>query len=512
LPGVVLGSGIGTNMTTLATQAGLAAGSYAINGALLTNVSGFKGTYDIVRDFGAIPNDGIDDSTALQNAINYAVTLEQTITVMVPNGVYNISTNYSQNPGTGNGAYAQIHLPTREYNTVRTVGIRLIGMTAPQFNMNWTTNAQDISTNGAIFISTNVPSLSGNAANTNTCVFGYPNTAGTTWGYTAYSVYLENLTFRMRDQPPASCLNFKGVGEVSLKMIQVDTGTKLSAITQPTNYANSCAIFLPGYANWTICNVEDVSVTGYARGVVTGEHGYINNLSVWLCITGMEIGRGGHGNFFGKTLIAACKTNVVVTHTSKVAWALYSAEDEATANYIQPSWVTNFGDIYDPSNSLRGTLSFSILQGGGAESSFRTTAGLPYVNTNMAIVSLYNPALAMVHPTDGNYGRLLFGQPNSTVSGYQQSLPSFWHYTAATFGGPYVGWNVPAGGSQINNLANSANLLVMGGNGNGVLLQSSALQFGSHTNGTPPSNTSIIRAWVNYTNATGGQFKMPLYQ
>lgn len=38
LPGVVLGSGIGTNMTTLATQAGLAAGSYAVNGVSITNL------------------------------------------------------------------------------------------------------------------------------------------------------------------------------------------------------------------------------------------------------------------------------------------------------------------------------------------------------------------------------------------------------------------------------------------------------------------------------------------
>lgn len=32
------------------------------------------------------------------------------------------------------------------------------------------------------------------------------------------------------------------------------------------------------------------------------------------------------------------------------------------------------------------------------------------------------------------------------------------------------------------------------------------------TNDTPPANTSLVRAWVNFTNATGGLFKMPLYQ
>ena len=45
LPGVVVGSGIGTNMTTLATQSGLAAGSYAVagNGLGLTNLSATNG-------------------------------------------------------------------------------------------------------------------------------------------------------------------------------------------------------------------------------------------------------------------------------------------------------------------------------------------------------------------------------------------------------------------------------------------------------------------------------------
>jgi outer membrane lipoprotein-sorting protein len=36
--------------------------------------------------------------------------------------------------------------------------------------------------------------------------------------------------------------------------------------------------------------------------------------------------------------------------------------------------------------------------------------------------------------------------------------------------------------------------------------------FNGPTNTTVPVNTSTIRAWVNYTNSTGGTFKLPLYQ
>jgi hypothetical protein len=36
--------------------------------------------------------------------------------------------------------------------------------------------------------------------------------------------------------------------------------------------------------------------------------------------------------------------------------------------------------------------------------------------------------------------------------------------------------------------------------------------FNGPTNTTAPGNTSTIRAWVNYTNSTGGTFKLPLYQ
>jgi hypothetical protein len=32
------------------------------------------------------------------------------------------------------------------------------------------------------------------------------------------------------------------------------------------------------------------------------------------------------------------------------------------------------------------------------------------------------------------------------------------------------------------------------------------------TNSTPPTNTSLVRGWINFTNASGGVFKIPLYQ
>ena len=38
------------------------------------------------------------------------------------------------------------------------------------------------------------------------------------------------------------------------------------------------------------------------------------------------------------------------------------------------------------------------------------------------------------------------------------------------------------------------------------------LSFAGYTNAVPPTNTTVVKAWLNFTNATGGVFKMPLYQ
>jgi hypothetical protein len=55
-------------------------------------------------------------------------------------------------------------------------------------------------------------------------------------------------------------------------------------------------------------------------------------------------------------------------------------------------------------------------------------------------------------------------------------------------------------------LANAANQFA------GTFTGSFVGSFNGPTNAAVPGNTSTIRAWVNYTNSTGGTFKLPLYQ
>ena len=38
------------------------------------------------------------------------------------------------------------------------------------------------------------------------------------------------------------------------------------------------------------------------------------------------------------------------------------------------------------------------------------------------------------------------------------------------------------------------------------------LRFAGTTNAVPPANTTLVKAWLNFTNVTGGVFKLPLYQ
>lgn len=58
---------------------------------------------------------------------------------------------------------------------------------------------------------------------------------------------------------------------------------------------------------------------------------------------------------------------------------------------------------------------------------------------------------------------------------------------------------------------NSVSAGLFNGNGSGLTNLNAASLTGA-TNSTIPANTNTIRAWVNFTNVTGGVFKMPLYQ
>lgn len=468
-----------------------------------------------LTDLGAVPDDGIDDSGAIQAALQLADDTERFWTVLVPDGVYNISTNYTTNANTSATAYsyAQIHIPGQNYNSQRTVGVKFQGVSIPQFNMNWTTNDQQLATNGAFFVSTNIPGLTHNPTHTNTCVFGVAALTLNDWSRTAFRVVLENLTFRSQDIPPSRMLDFTGVGEVEINNVQIDTGVILGDISEPTNYANSVAITLPGYANWTDASLQNVSISGYGQGIQFGEHATLDKVKIWNCKTAFVPNNGvggtfaspGHSSSIGYTLAVSCATNIAPLTSLKVSWEHYSSEHSVLNSSGTPAWRTFVADLHDPASMLRGFINFSALNGGGSEANWIQTSATGI--TNLSIRSLYKPVL-LERNIPADYGSIVFGQANTAAS----LNPAIWSYISPSFSGPYLGWNVPSGGLQINNLANSANLVKIGGQGMGVLLQSSSLQFGSYTNSTAPADTATVKAWINFTNATGGQFKIPLYQ
>jgi len=65
-------------------------------------------------------------------------------------------------------------------------------------------------------------------------------------------------------------------------------------------------------------------------------------------------------------------------------------------------------------------------------------------------------------------------------------------------------------GSVPVNLTNLANIFVGTFIGNGAGLTN--IIFCGPTNATPPADPVTIKAWANFTNASGGVFKLPLYQ
>ena len=121
LPGVVLGSGIGTNMSTLATQAGLAAGSYDINTVIYgTNILFGRDSallsrgkhlpsraYDYLPGHGSIdfqsPNDGVTT-----NRMAYVESLYSSILGGIGNRITNAVLDFPGSNSVINGGYLNI--------------------------------------------------------------------------------------------------------------------------------------------------------------------------------------------------------------------------------------------------------------------------------------------------------------------------------------------------------------------------------------------------------------------
>jgi hypothetical protein len=111
------------------------------------------------------------------------------------------------------------------------------------------------------------------------------------------------------------------------------------------------------------------------------------------------------------------------------------------------------------------------------------------------------------------------------LSWAKNSLYGLWYANlgiVATNDGNVYGYGFCGNGKNLTNLnvgnfasgnSSSSNLWNGSFHGNGAgLTNVTALYYTGITNSIPPANTTIVRAWVNFTNAAGGVFKMPLYQ
>jgi hypothetical protein len=80
----------------------------------------------------------------------------------------------------------------------------------------------------------------------------------------------------------------------------------------------------------------------------------------------------------------------------------------------------------------------------------------------------------------------------------------------------FLSWNGGPSPSEFYDALLTGGSTWSGGLSGDTLTTSGGITIGTYitgpTNSVAPGNTSTIKAWVNYTNSTGGVFKMPLYQ
>jgi hypothetical protein len=478
----------GTNATFSGT---VTAGAFVGDGSAITNLFGSK--FLNVKQFGATGNGVTDDTPFIQSAIDSLTNSGGTI--LFPDGIYRIHGAYRQ--VTGRPGYAQLVLPDRSIITEGYTLIGFRGVNPPSHSMGWTGPSP---TNGAVLLSDVEPSQFP------ACVIGYPSPSTLPgWGFSAVHIYVQDLTIRTTTNALQSALDLSYAGMATVDNLLVDTGIPLLYITNQPTAHNAYGVSTPQLNNSAVASFKNINVIGYSTGLRLAEHCSAFNCRAWLCGTGFELAGAYQILNADHLMYFMCPTGIVSSGTVDVHAFINCLEFEhqraGTAidlpgggTALVPTWPASKCDIYDPNNTLHGVLTYYGTDGSDGVS--MTLNGAKYLR----LVNLKDDA-------NNNYGMVTIGgnvnEPGAT--------PGVFNLITVFDGG-----------------ATPSPYLVVRGNTHGTLFVNNAIGLqaqicelgvvsltwglGAPTNNTPPSDIATIKAWVNFTNTTGGVFKLPLYQ
>ncbi len=481
-------------------------GAGASGANLITTISGFTDSTHVTLAANAsttVANQtvtyGTNDAAALQAAFDsFGATGSGTI--FFPDGFYIANGAL--------GSYNSVLKIPDSTTTLRT--IKLVGQTPPAL-IPYETNAPT----AGVIIQSSVngsgtrPALLADSAYTVIA-------AQTDFNYT--SVYLENLTFRLYDNPSIGAIRLANSAMANLKNTVVDTGVNQFSLAEPTS-TNAIGVWMPQVNNLGDSFAQNVWIGGMYTGMRASEHLHCDYCVVARSKVGVYWENGYHpsyGNF-----------NIFHTNTyfefggALPVFAILDVERAAAGDWWSPIAGR---DVYDPSNVASGEIRYIIVHAGvgNTNDELSTTGG-----SKIRFINLFNPpkllatTYFMAGPTTGTTSspstNFTLSLPLSSVPGSVVTVtpadssaggtftPTTRTLSAATTSATFTYTAATDGAKTIsvtNNggLTNPANITYTASSGGGTTLLSDAFTGTNGTNLT--SHTMDVGA--GWTQLRGG--------
>lgn len=308
-----------------------------------------------ILDFGAIPDDGEDDTQPIQDAIDSAHALGGRVRVYCPSGVYHID-GALQKTKNGRACNAQLVIPHNDrvqdgsdgfiYITIDGESVpweidsylsSLGAATESKVVKNTTTFRSTINNDGSLY-----PSVISVASDSNVT-----NHLG---------INIRNLTVQVRYDSSLGGTQLCGIdyNEAMSQMTQrvrvcLDTSSVVSSVKTHEVFG------IRGGNEWGMTNtLDEVTVAGFKYGVAIGEHGIANKVAIYNCDYAVNVQYNTQGLRVADVVPHGCKWSFSAGLVAPIGVGrlngYYHAEKTNTGVGATE------GDLYDPSSLLTGQL------------------------------------------------------------------------------------------------------------------------------------------------------------
>lgn len=321
--------------------------SKAANTKYVKRLAGLNPKVFNIKSYGAVPDDNIDDTDAIQAAIDACHAVGGG-TVFSPKGRYTINGPLKTSKGTAIGN-AQLLIPCNDSSNPIT--ITFLGESPSDYESQAIEDLP-LATEGTIWESTLV-TLDNNGFILQS---SRPATGSnfTSWSYV--TPILKNMSFRKKVfdgvdnvNNSLSGLDFSKTTKVILDYVKVDVNRTIRLMNNPTS-TGSIGIKMPQIGNHALLLNTNSLVVGFDIGVFAGEHMTATNMEILGCNVGVWVPLGNHTISIQMSEIEACKINYFIAGNSRVDITSYNTEHYYGSEWF--SFVKDFNIVSNVSGKL----------------------------------------------------------------------------------------------------------------------------------------------------------------